>query len=232
MMRILLIADDLAPAHLLRRRLWRQGHVVAVAPTEVMGLQRAEGDGYDAIILDVRLPGADGMTLTTRLRAAGVVTPILLLSTRDTLDARLSGLDAGADDCLAAPFSFDELVARVRAVARRGETPARGDLLIVGPLVLDRRTRIVRRGDRTLTLAPKEIALLEYLMRHPAQALTRAVLRAYVWDDEVDLSANVVDAAIKRLRKAVDTGDTPSLIHTVRGVGYKIQAPRDSAEEP
>ncbi len=158
------------------------------------------------------------------------MTPILLLSTHDTLTERLTGLDAGADDYLATPFSFDELIARVRAIARRGETPAHGDLLVVGPLVLNRRTRVVTQGDRTLTLAPKEVALLEYLMRHPAQALTRAVLRAHVWDDDVDLSANVVDAAIKRLRKAVDAGATPPMIHTVRGVGYKIQAPRDSTE--
>jgi len=231
-MHILLIANDPVIAHRLRRRLWRQGHVVVVAPTGEMGLQRAEGGGYDAVILDVRLPDTDGVTLTTRLRAAGVVTPILLLSTRDTLTERLTGLDAGADDYLATPFSFDELIARLRAIARRGETPAHGDLLVVGPLMLDRRTRVARRGDRTLTLAPKEVALLEYLMRHPAQALTRDVLRAHVWDDEVDLSANVVDAAIKRLRKAVDVGDTPPMIHTMRGVGYKIQAPRESAATP
>ena len=231
-MRILLIAGDPVITYLLRRRLWRQGHVVVVALTGEMGLQRVEGGGYDAVILDVRLPDTDGVTLTTRMRAAGVVTPILLLSTRDTLTERLMGLDAGADDYLATPFSFDELIARLRSVARRGETPAHGDLLVVGPLMLDRRTRVARRGDRTLTLAPKEVALLEYLMRHPAQALTRDVLRAHVWDDEVDLSANVVDAAIKRLRKAVDVGDTPPMIHTMRGVGYKIQAPRESAAAP
>jgi len=229
-MRILLITNDPMIAPRLRRRLWRQGHVVVVAPTGEMGLQRAEGSGYDAVILDVRLLDTNGVTLTTRMRAAGVVTPILLLSTHDTLTECLTGLDAGADDYLATPFSFDELIARVRAVARRGETPAHGDLLVVGPLVLDRRTRVVTHGDRTLTLAPKEVALLEYLMRHPAQALTRAVLRAHVWDDDVDLSANVVDAAIKRLRQAVDAGATRPMIHTVRGVGYKIQAPRDSTE--
>ena len=231
-MRILIIADDPVIAHLVRRRLWRQGHVVVVAPTGEMGLQRAEGGGYDAVILDVRLPDSDGVTLTTRMRAAGVVTPILLLSTHDTLAERLTGLDAGADDYLTTPFSFDELVARLRALARRGETPAQGDLLVVGPLVLDRRTRVVRHGNRVLTLAPKEVALLEYLMRHPAQVMTRAVLRAHVWDDEVDHSTNVVDAAIKRLRKAVDAGATQPVIHTVRGVGYKIQAPRDSSSAP
>ena len=224
-MRILLIADDPVITQRLRRRLWRQGHVVVVAPTGEMGLQRVESGGYDAVILDGSLPDTDGVTLTTRLRAAGVVTPILLLSTRDTLTERLTGLDAGADDYLATPFSFDELIARLRAVARRSETPAQGDLLVVGPLALNRRTRVVTHGDRTLTLAPKEVALLEYLMRHPAQALTRAILRAHVWDDEVDFSANVVDAAIKRLRKAVDGGATAPLIHTVRGVGYKIKSP-------
>lgn len=231
-MRILIIADDPMIAHLVRRRLWRQGHVVVVAPTGEMGLQRAEGDGYDAVILDVRLPDSDGVTLTTRVRAAGVVAPILLLSTHDTLAERLTGLDAGADDYLTAPFSFDELVARLRALARRGETPVQGDILVVGPLVLNRRTRVVMRGNHTLTLAPKEVALLEYLMRHPAQVMTRAVLRAHVWDDDDDLCANVVDAAIKRLRKAVDAGATQPVIHTVRGIGYKIQAPRESSGEP
>lgn len=227
-MRILLIAHDPVIAQRLRRRLWRQGHVVVVAATGEMGLQQVESGGYDAVILDVRLLDTDGVTLTTRMRAAGVVTPILLLSTHDTLTERLTGLDAGADDYLATPFSFDELIARVRAIARRGETSAHGDLLVVGPLMLNRRTRVVTQGDRTLTLAPKEVALLEYLMRHPAQVLTRAVLRAHVWDNEADLSANVVDAAIKRLRKAVDGGATPPVIHTVRGVGYKIQGPRES----
>jgi two-component system OmpR family response regulator len=222
-MRLLAVEDDPALADLLRRRLWREGHVVDVAPDGALGLERAESGSYDAMILDLMLPDIDGVIVTRRLRDEGIATPILMLTARDALHDRLQGLDAGADDYLTKPFAFEELAARLRAITRRGREPVQDDRLVVGDLVLDRRTRAVTRGGRPLTLAPKEFALLEYLMRHPGQVITRTILLEHVWDYGFDPFANVVDAAIRRLRKAVDAGDVRPLIHTVRGVGYKIQ---------
>jgi len=146
-----------------------------------------------------------------------------MLTARDALHDRLQGLDAGTDDYLTKPFAFEELAARLHAITRRGKEPVQDDRRVVGDLVLDRRTRTVTRGGRPLTLAPKEFALLEYLMRHPGQVITRTILLEHVWDYGFDPFANVVDAAIRRLRKAVDDGDVRPLIHTVRGVGYKIE---------
>ncbi len=206
-MRALIIEDDRAAAHALRRRLWREGHVVDVASNSEAGATLTEAGGYDAVILAATLPDIDGAAVTRRVRDAGCATPILMLATRATLDECLRGLDAGADDYLTRPFAFAELAARLRALARHGEQPVREDRLAIGDLVLDRRTRLVTRGDHTLALAPKEFALLEYLLRHPGQVLTRAMLLDHVWDYGFEPSANAVDAAIKRLRKAVDAGE-------------------------
>jgi two-component system OmpR family response regulator len=222
-MRVLSIEDDPALADMLRRRLWREGHVVDVAPDGASGLERAQSGAYDAVILDLMLPDIDGVAVAQRLRAAGLATPILMLTARDALHDRLHGLDAGADDYLTKPFAFEELAARLRAITRRGKEPVQDDRLVVGDLVLERRTRVVTRGGRVLALAPKEFALLEYLMRHPGQVITRTILLERVWDYGFDPFANVVDAAIRRLRRAVDAGEVRPLIHTVRGVGYKIE---------
>jgi two-component system OmpR family response regulator len=222
-MHVLIIADDPASAGLLRRRLWRQGHVVDVAPSGEIGLQQAESSSYDAILVDMVLPDVAGVAVTRRLRAAGIATPILILAAQATVTDRLQGLDAGADDYLTKPFAFAELTARLRALTRRGEWPLHGDRLTVSDLVLDRRTRVVTRRGRRLNLAPKEFALLEYLMRHTGQVIPRAELLEQVWDYGFEPRANVVDAAIKRLRKAVDAGETRPLIQTLRGVGYRIR---------
>src|SRR5579884_2059734 len=222
-MRVLAVEDDSALADLVRRRLWREGHVVDVAPDGALGLEQAESGRYDAVILDVMLPDIDGMAVAQRLRSEGIATPILMLTARDALHDRLQGFDAGADDYLTKPFAFEELLARLRAITRRGKEPVQDDRLTVGDLTLDRRARTVSRGGRPITLAPKEFALLEYLMRHPGQVITRTILLENVWDYGFDPFANVVDAAIRRLRKAVDDGAARPLIHTVRGVGYKVQ---------
>lgn len=222
-MRVLIIAHDPALSSLLRRRLWREGHVVAVASPDARGLHRAESGSYDALILAVTVHDADSVAMIQRLRGAGMTTPILMLAAHATVQERVQGLDAGADDYLTTPLAFAELTARLRALARRGLTLAQDDHLAVGDLRLDRRTRIVTRGRRQLTLAPKEFAVLDYLMSHPGQVVTRTVLLEQVWDYGFDPRANVVDAAIKRLRKAVDAGEAQPLIQTVRGVGYTIR---------
>jgi DNA-binding response OmpR family regulator len=222
-MRVLIIGGKTELAGLLRRRLWREGHVVEVAPSGRIGLQRAESSGYDVVILGVMLADMDALALTRRLRSDGFDTPILMLAATATVDDRLQGLDAGADDFLTAPFSFEEVLARLRALARRGDRPMLEDRMSIADLVLDRRTRIVTRGTRRLSLAPREFALLEYLMRHAGQVMSRAALLEQVWGYDFESRANAVDAAIKRLRQAVDAGDVHPLIETVRGVGYRIQ---------
>jgi two-component system OmpR family response regulator len=222
-MHLLVVEDDHTLADWLRKGLAKDGHVVDVAHDGDAGLEQAESGAYDAVILDLSLPGPDGLEVAHRLRAGGSNVPLLMLTARDALDDRLRGFDAGADDYLPKPFAFAELLARLRAVTRRG--PAlEEDRLVVGDLVLDRTAHAVTRAGRPITLAPREYALLEYLMRHAGQVRSRTMILERVWDIGFDPFANVVDAAIRRLRRAVDDDfDTP-LIHTVRGVGYMIRA--------
>jgi len=173
------------------------------------------------------LPGLGGLDIARHLRADANRVPILMLTARDALHDRLTGFDAGADDYLSKPFAFEELLARLRAITRRagGGGVPESDRLVVGDLVLDLRAHEATRAGQPLELSPKEFALLEYLMRHPGQVMSRTLILERVWDYGFDSFANVVDATVRRLRKAVDEGyDTP-LIHTVRGVGYKIKAP-------
>jgi DNA-binding response OmpR family regulator len=187
------------------------------------GLERAESDVFDVVILDLMLPGLDGVEVARRLRADGIDTPILMLTARDALHDRLQGFDAGADDYLIKPFAFEELLARLHAVTSRGGAPVETGRLIVADLVLDQRSHEITRAGRVIALAPKEYALLEYLMRHPGQALSRTLILERVWDYGFDSFANVVDATVRRLRKAIDEGHDRPLIHTVRGMGYKIK---------
>ncbi len=222
-MHVLVVEDDRSLADLLRRGLTQERHVVDVAHDGDEGLERAESGIYDALILDVMLPGRDGLEIARRLRAARIAVPILMLTARDALHDRLRGFDAGADDYLAKPFAFEELLARLRAIMRRTGATA-DDQLVVGDLVLDDRAHEVTRAGRIIDLSPKEYALLEYLMRHPGQVLSRTLIMERVWDYGSDAFANVVDVTIRRLRKAVDEGFEGPLIHTVRGVGYKIKA--------
>jgi two-component system OmpR family response regulator len=223
-MRLLVIEDDRALAGLLRRKLLQARHVVDLAHDGPTGLEQAESGVYDALILDLMLPGLDGVAVAQCLREHGIATPIIMLTARDALHDRLQGFGAGADDYLTKPFAFEELLARLRAVTRRSAWPAEDERLAVGDLVLDSRSQTVTRAGRIITLAPKEYALLEYMMRHAGQVLSRTLIMEHVWEYGFDSYANVVDAIIRRLRKAVDDGHERPLIHTVRGIGYKIKA--------
>jgi DNA-binding response OmpR family regulator len=222
-MRLLIVEDDRALAGLLRRKLLQERHVVDMAHDGRAGLERAETGVYDALILDLMMPMMDGLAMARRLREDGVDTPIIMLTARDALQDRLKGFDAGADDYLTKPFAYEELAARLRAITRRGNAAVDEDRLMVADLVLDRRAHTVQRGGTEIALAPKEYAVLEYLMRHPGQVLSRTLIMEHVWDYGFDSYANVVDAVIRRLRRAIDEQFAPPLIHTVRGMGYKIK---------
>lgn len=223
-MRLLVVEDDRSLAEALRRGLVQEGHVVDVASDGAEGLDLAESGVHDAVILDVMLPELDGLTVARRLREEGNHLPILMLTARDALPDRISGFNAGVDDYLTKPFAFEELLARLRAITRRGAAPMAEERLVVGDLVMDTRTHEVSRAGKVIDLPPREYALLEYLMRHPGQALSRTMILDRVWEYGFDSFANVVDATILRLRKAVDEGYEQQLIQTVRGVGYRIKA--------
>ncbi len=230
-MHLLIVEDDRALADLLRRGLTQERYIVEVVHDGYQALERAGSGVFDAVVLDVMLPGIDGLEVSRRLRTDGAVLPILMLTARDALHDRLRGFDAGADDYLPKPFAFEELLARIRALLRRTGAPSEEDRLVVGDLVLDRRGHEVMRAGRAIDLSPKEFALLEYLMRHPGQVLSRTLILERVWDYGFDSFANVVDATIRRLRRAVDEEFPTPMIHTVRGVGYKIKAPEPIAQE-
>lgn len=223
-MRLLVVEDDISLAEALRHGLAEEGHVVDVVHDGAEGLDVAETGVHDAVILDVMLPGLDGMEVARRLRELRVETPVIMLTARADLSDRLEGFDAGADDYLTKPFAFRELLARLRAVTRRGRSPTTDERLVVGDLVMDTRAHQVTRGGKVIELRPKEYALLEYLMRNQGQALGRMMILDHVWEYGFESFANVVDTTILRLRKAVDEGFDKELIQTVRGVGYRIQA--------
>jgi DNA-binding response OmpR family regulator len=222
-MRVLVVEDDPMLQALLRKGLTIDGHDVAVSDSGEGGLEQAHRGAYDAMVLDLTLPDLDGLEVARQLRAEGNTIPILMLTARDDLQDRLSGFAAGADDYLAKPFAVQEALARVRAIARRA-APA-DDTLVVGDLILNRRTREVTRAGQDIVLAPKEYAVLELLMAAPGQVYSRAVLLERVWDYTYGGYSNVVDASIRRLRAAVDRGQAQALIQTVHGVGYKVKAP-------
>jgi DNA-binding response OmpR family regulator len=223
-MRLLLVEDDRSLGEALRKGLVQEGHVVDLVRDGTEGLDMAESGLHDAMILDVMLPGMDGLTVARRLRAEGITIPILMLTARDALPDRISGFDAGVDDYVTKPFAFEELLARLRAITRRGAQVFEEERLVVGDLMMDTRSREVLRAGTVIDLPPREYALLEFLMRHPGQALNRTMILDRVWEYGFDSFANVVDAAILRLRKAVDEGYDRQLIQTVRGVGYRIKA--------
>jgi DNA-binding response OmpR family regulator len=186
------------------------------------GLHLAETTPYDALVLDIMLPGRDGLSVLRQLRDRRNATPVLLLSARGEVNERVEGLDAGADDYLPKPFALAELIARVRAMGRRGNEP-RSTVLQVADLTLDTVTRVARRGDTTIELTAREYRLLEFLMRSPARVCGRMSILEKVWDYDFDPGTNLVDVYVRRLREKIDAGADRKLIHTVRGVGYVMR---------
>jgi len=225
-MRILVVEDELKMAAVLRRGLVEEGHAVDVARTGDDGLWMAQAVDYDAIVLDLMLPGLDGVEVCRRWRENAVWAPVLMLTARDATDDRVAGLDAGADDYLAKPFSFAELLARLRALVRRG-TPQRPQVLEVDDLRLDPATRRVWRGAAEIDLSGKEFALLETFMRRPGDVLSRLQLIEHAWDYAYENRSNVVDVYVRYLREKVDRPFGRTSIETVRGAGYRLR--RDGA---
>ena len=221
-MRVLIVEDDIPLASALRRGLRAEGMVADVAVKGEDALWMVSSAEFDAVVLDVMLPGIDGFETCRRLRDDGVWTPIIMLTARDSVDDRVQGLDAGADDYLVKPFAFAELLARLRALARRGpvERPA---VLEVGDLQLDPATREVRRGDTEIALSAKEFALLEAFMRRPGEVLTQLQLLEHAWDYDYENRSNVVEVYVRYLREKVDRPFDVKSIETVRGAGYRLR---------
>lgn len=222
-MRVLIIEDDHEISTHVAKGLVQHGHVAEIIANGIDGLSEAVSNEYDAIVLDRMLPRLDGISVLKALRTEGVKTPVIFLSALGELDYRIEGLKAGADDYLAKPFAFSELLARIEAVLRRGgEGTSISDVMKVADLELDIRSRQARRGDKVIDLKPREYKILEYLMRHKGRIVTRNMLLEQVWDYHFDPHTNVIDVHISRLRAKIDQGFELQLLQTVRGAGYKI----------
>jgi two-component system copper resistance phosphate regulon response regulator CusR len=223
-MRILVVEDEAKVARALREGLEGEHYEVAVARTGEEGFFRAHAEVFDLIVLDLMLPGRDGVEVLTTLRKRGVQTPVLILTARDTVEDRVLGLDLGADDYLVKPFAFPELLARIRALLRRGRTD-QVLRLKAGDLEMDLMTRKISRGNQPLELTAREFELLEYLLRHQGHLVSREMLTRDVWKEPARATPldNVIDVHIARLRKKVDQDFSTKLIHTVRGVGFILQ---------
>ena len=229
-MRILLVEDESKVASFIKRGLEQAQHVVDVAATMKDGDYFASVQDYDLLILDCMLPDGDGRRLCRDLRARGLGVPVLLLTAKNSVEDKVTGLDSGADDYLTKPFDFSELLARVRALGRRGDTPLLKELN-VADLRIDPGTRKVTRAGQAIQLTPKEYQLLEVLMRHAGQVVTRTELLESVWELHFDPSSNIVDVVIKILRDKIDRKFAPRLIQTVRGAGYMIKAEDQESQE-
>src|SRR5213594_3193564 len=221
-MRVLIVEDDVKMAGLIRRGLRTEGMAVDVAGRGEDAIWRAEATEYDAIVLDVMLPGIDGLEVCRRLRTAGVWSPILMLTARDAIADRVAGLDGGADDYLTKPFSLAELLARLRALVRRGGSE-RPTILRVGDLCLNPATHEAWRGETEIDLSRKEFALLEIFMRHPGQVLSRFQLVENAWPYDYEHRSNVVDVYVRYLREKIDRPFGTRSIQTVRGAGYRLR---------
>lgn len=223
-MRLLLVEDDSRIARFIKRGLEAERYLVDVATDGPQGTEMGQSGIHDLIVLDIILPTASGIQVCRQLRSHGIETPILMLTAKDSVEDKVEGLGAGADDYLTKPFAFEELLARIQALLRRRAHLDLSPTLQVGDLVLDQNTHEVRREETLVKLTAKEFALLEYLMRHAGRALSRTMIEEQVWGYREDPLTNVVDVYIRHLRQKIDDGFQQQLIHTVRGVGYMLKA--------
>jgi len=221
-MRVLLAEDEPQAAAILAKGLREQAYAVDIAADGEAALFQVGTTDYDVLILDVMLPRVDGLTVCRKLREAGQTVPILMLTARDAVEARIQGLDCGADDYLVKPYDFGELLARLRSLIRRQRQPLLPEQVQIGPLRLNTRSRTARIRDITLTLTAKEYALLEYLARRAGDVVSRGDIAEHVWDEHYDPMSNVVDVYIQRLRRKLEAGGGHSLIRTRRGEGYQL----------
>lgn len=224
-MKLLVIEDEIKTGEYLRQGLTEAGFIVDLARTGLDGLHLAMTGPYDLIVLDVMLPDVDGWRIVQSLREVDKSTQVLFLTARDSVEDRVKGLELGADDYLVKPFAFSELLARVRSLLRRGVVPAMVDRLQIADLILDLPRRRATRSGNRINLTNKEFALLELLVRRQGEVLPRSLIASQVWDMNFDSDTNVIDVAIRRLRAKIDDLFEPKLIHTVRGMGYTLEAP-------
>ncbi len=225
-MKLLLIEDDREAADFLKKAFSESGHTAHLAADGDTGFTLAENGDYDVLIIDRLLPKRDGLSIVAQLRNQGDETPVLILSALGEVDDRVTGLRAGGDDYLTKPYAFSELLARVEALARRSGGKDADTTYRVGDLELDRLAHSARRGGSEITLQPREFRLLEYLMRHAGQVVTRTMLLENVWDYHFDPQTNVIDVHISRLRSKIEKGFDAPILHTVRGAGYMMKADR------
>ena len=229
---MLVVEDDRKIASFVVNGLRQAGYAVDLVHDAEEALIMAHTTPYDAAVVDVMLPGMDGVTLIETLRRRGVNTPVIILSAKRSVDDRISGLKAGGDDYLTKPFSFAELLARIQAQLRRSHMTASPVKLTVGDLTVDLLTREVTRGGRCIDLQPREFSLLEYLMRNAGNVVSKTLIMEHVWDYHFDPQTNVVDVLVSRLRSKIDRGFEHRLIHTIRGVGYVLKSPPERQEAP
>lgn len=221
-MKILVVEDDRIVGQYVRRGLEEQGYHSDLVGDGLEALRLIAGGHYDLVILDLRLPGITGYEVLRTIRDRGLTLPVLVLTAQDAVDNKVQALRSGADDYVTKPFAFEELLARVEAIARRPQQ-LRSTKVVVGDLELDTATREVRRAGKLIDLTPKEYTVLEYLMRHPGRVMSRTLITEYAWDYHFDPGTNIVDVVINRLRKKLDAGHDKKILHTVRGVGYVIK---------
>lgn len=221
-MRILVVEDEEKVASFIRKGLTEERYAVDVASDGEEGLLFAQMNPYDLIVLDLMLPKMDGFKVLEAIRSDSIATPVLILTARDNTNDKVRGLDLGADDYLTKPFAFAELLARVRALLRRGN-PEKSPILKIADLSLDPASRRVERAGQIIDLTAKEYALMEYFLRHPGRVLTRTMIAEHVWDQDFDSYTNVIDVYVNYLRKKIDQGFETKLIHTVRGAGYVMR---------